>query len=293
MKVPRWKMPSLRGFLDGNARRFRRIRLGRGFSDRCRLFGIAVLQSVPAVVRRQGSVVNGKLDGLTESLCSSIRIRLGSVVYAVRDFEGLQILNPDFEPFMLAWFQPRKHDVFVDIGSHVGKYAIATAKVVGEEGLVVAVEPHPETFKALQVNMKLNHLKNVVALNLAAWNRSCWLKFKSGASSSEFSVDRTCYNNSLDVQAKRMDELIINDLKLWRVDWIKIDVERAEVEVLQGLEETLSRFEPKLIVEVWSKNMEMVKALLKRHGFSMIAISNIFRSGSEWCVYLFCVPTAD
>jgi len=114
-----------------------------------------------------------------------------------------------------------------------------------------------------------------------------------GASSSEFSVDRTCYDNSVDVQAKRMDELLIHDLKLRRVDWIKIDVEKAEVEVLQGLEETLSRFKPKLIVEVWSKNMEMVKALLKRHGYSMIAISNTFGSVSGWCVYLFCIPTAN
>lgn len=114
-----------------------------------------------------------------------------------------------------------------------------------------------------------------------------------GASSSEFSVDRTYYDNSVDVQAKRMDELLVHDLKMRRVDWIKIDVEKAEVEVLQGLEETLSRFKPKLIVEVWNKNMAMVKALLKRHGYSMIAISNTFGSVSEWCVYLFCIPTAN
>lgn len=211
-------MPSLQGFLNGNARRFGRIRLGCGFSDYCRLLSIAVLGGVPATVRRRGSVVDGLLDDLTKSLYRAFMIRVGSVVYAVRDFEDFMILNPDFEPFMSAWFQPRKRDVFVDIGSHVGKYAVATAKVVGEEGLVVAVEPHPETFKALQRNVKLNHLQNLVALNLAAWNRSCRLKFYEGGSSAWFSVNRTCYDNSVDVQAKRMDELLIHDLKLWRVD---------------------------------------------------------------------------
>lgn len=286
-------MPSLRGFLEGNARRLGRIRLGCGFSDCLRLFIISVFQGVPVAVRRRCSVVDSKLDGLTEILCSSMMIRVGSVVYAVRNFEGLTILNPDFELFMRAWFQPRKGDVFVDIGSHVGKYAIATAKVVGEEGLVVAVEPHPETFKALQRNVKLNHLRNLVALNLAAWNHSCRLKFYVGGTSSEFSVHRSCYDNSVDVQAKRMDELLIHDLKLWRVDWVKIDVEKAELEVLQGLEETLIRFKPKLLIEVWGKNMEMVKALLKRYGYSMIIVSNIFGSVSEWCVYLLCVPTAN
>jgi hypothetical protein len=97
----------------------------------------------------------------------------------------------------------------------------------------------------------------------------------------------------VDVQAKRMDELLIHDLKLRRLDWIKIDVEKAEPEVLHGLEETLSRFKPKLIMEVWSKNMEMVKALLKRYGYSMIMVSNTFGSVSEWCVYLLCIPTAN
>jgi len=286
-------MPSLKGFLKGNARRFGRIRLGCGFSDCCRLFGVAVLQGVPAAVRRRGSVVDGKLDGLTESLCRSLMIRVGSVLYALRDYEDLQIVSPDFESFVQPWFQLKRGDVFVDLGSHVGKYAIPAASIVQKEGFVIAVEPHPETFKALQRNVKLNHLRNLVALNLAAWNRSCRLKFYVGGSSSEFSVNRTCYDNSVDVQAKRMDELLIHDLKLWRVDWIKIDVEKAEVEVLQGLEETLSRFKPKLIGEVWSQNMEMVKGLLKRHGYSMIAVSNTFGSVSGWCVYLFCIPTAN
>lgn len=286
-------MPSLQGFLKGNVQRFARIRLGYGFPDYCRLFGIAVFQCVPATVRRRGSVVDIKLDGLTKSLCRSMMIRVGSIVYAVRNFEDLQVLNPDFEAFMSAWFQPRKREVFVDIGSHVGKYAIATAKVVGEEGLVVAVEPHPETFKALQRNVKLNHLRNLVAFNLGAWNRSCRLKFYVGGSASEFSVNRTCYDKSVDVQAKRMDELLVHDLKLRRVDWIKIDVEKAELEVLQGLEEALRRFKPKLFMEVWSKNTEKVKTLLKRYGYSMIMVSNTFGSASEWCVYLLCVPTAN
>jgi FkbM family methyltransferase len=290
-------MPSLQGFLDANERRFGRIRLGIrlgcGFSDCCRLFAIAVLQSVPTSVRRRGSVVDGKLDGLAKSFCESIKIRLGGVVYAVHDFEDFNILNPDFEPFMSAWFQPRKRDVFVDIGSHVGKYAVPTAKIVGEEGLVVALEPHPQTFKALQRNVKLNRLRNLLAVNAAAWNRSCRLKFYVGGTSSEFSVNKTSYDSSVDVQAKQMDELLVHDLKLKRVDWIKIDVEKAELEVLQGLEETLSRFNPKLIVEVWSKTLEMVKTFLKRHGYSVVMISNTSGSSSEWCVYLLCVPTAN
>jgi FkbM family methyltransferase len=287
-------MPSLQGFLEGNTQRFARIRLGLGFSDRCRLLGIAALQGIPATFRRLSSVVDDKLESLTKSLFRSMMIRVSSAVYAVRDSDGLTILDPNFETFMLVWFQPRKCDVFVDVGSHVGKYAVAAAKVVGEEGLVVAVEPHPETFKTLQRNVKLNYLQNVVAVNLAAWNRPCRLRFGMVENHpSQFSVNRTSQNKSVDVQAERMDKLLIHDLKLRGVDWIKIDVEKAELEVLQGLEETLSRFKPKLIVEVWGKNMEKVKALLKRHGYNFVKVSNNIESDSECYVNLLCVPTAN
>jgi len=286
------EMPSLQDFLKGNAQRFTWIRFGLGFSDHCRLLCIAVLQGIPATFRRRNSVVNDKLESLTENLFKSTTIRVGNAMYAVRDSDGLAHLDPNFESFMLPWFQPRKNDVFVDIGSHVGKYAVAVAKAVGEEGLVVAVEPYPENFKMLQRSVKLNHFRNVVAVNLAAWSRSCMLKFYVGSSPSQFSVNET-NNDSVDVQAKRIDELLICDLKLRRVDWIKIDVEKAELEVLQGLEETLSRFKPKLIVELWSKNMERVKDLLKRYGYNMVMVSNTFGSVSEWCVYFLCIPTAN
>jgi len=112
-----------------------------------------------------------------------------------------------------------------------------------------------------------------------------------GGSSSEFSAIETGYNKSVYVQAKPMDELLIHDLNLKRVDWIKIDVEKAEYEVLQGLEKTLSKFKPRLFIEVWSKNVHKVKALLRSYGYSLIIVSNTLGSGSERCRYTVGVPT--
>ena len=218
-------------------------------------------------------------------------IRVSNVVYAVRNFEDLTVLNPNFEPFMRAWFRPRRGDVFVDIGSHVGKYALAVAKIVGEEGIVVAIEPHPETFKALRNNIELNRLQNIVVMNVAAWNRSEKLTFHFGGSASEFGAHGNPEKGSVEIQATTIDELLIHDLKLQRVDWIKIDVEKSEIEALKGLERTLRNLKPKLFIEVWNKNIHTVKALLKKNGYSIITISSSFGSSSEWCVYFFCVVT--
>jgi FkbM family methyltransferase len=284
-------MPCIQGFLTESLQRFRRTHVGYGFQDRWKIFVISLLQSVPNTFRKKSSSVDNKLERLAEQLSRSVMIRVNGVVYFVRNIEDLTVLNPDFEPFMKFWFHPRRGEVFVDIGAHVGKYTVIVAKAVGEDGTVVALEPHPITFKALQNNIALNKLKNVVALNVAAWNRTEELNFHLGGSASEFSAQGDPEKGLIKVQAKTMDELLIHELKLQRIDWMKIDVEKAEIESLQGMKATLAKFKPKLLIEVWNRNLDSVKNLLKKSNYDAVAISSSLGPSSEWCVYLFCAST--
>ncbi|MEM3942409.1 MAG: FkbM family methyltransferase, partial [Candidatus Bathyarchaeia archaeon] len=68
---------------------------------------------------------------------------------------------------------------------------------------------------------------------------------------------------------------IINQLQLTRVDYIKIDVEGAEYEVLQGLEKTLRSMSPKIIIEVKWENFKKVDEFLKKFGYTGIPIENL------------------
>jgi len=61
----------------------------------------------------------------------------------------------------------RPGSVFIDVGAHIGRYSFPIAKLVGENGLVIAIEPDPLAFKALLMGVKLNSLRNVLALNIA------------------------------------------------------------------------------------------------------------------------------
>jgi FkbM family methyltransferase len=286
-------MPSLQGLIRDNVPRFKMIPLGVGFSDTMNLLLFSILEAVPNLVKRPGSNFDKKLNRLAETLLSTTTICVGTLLYRVRNSEGLTILNPSFESFMQVWFQPRKGDVFVDIGAHIGKYAVSAAKTVTDEGFVVAVEPHPKTFQILQKNVELNHFKNLQAFNLGAWNTSGILKFYVGSSASEFSAHETGFGKSVDVKTKRMDELLIGELKLQKVDWIKIDVEKAEIEVLEGLSETLNRFRPKIFMEVWGENKKKVQDFLRARGYSIIMVSNSFGSVTDWCVYLVCAYTGQ
>jgi len=199
-------------------------------------------------------------------------------------------LSSEFEPFMSQWFQPEKGDVVVDVGSHLGKYAIEAAMLVGSKGIVVAIEAIPANFSMLKKNIELNRLENVVAFNLAAWNSKCSLQFLVGSTSANSNISRYNYEQGkIEVQAERTDKLLIEQLDLNRVDWIKIDVEGAEYEVLLGLEETLSRFKPIIIVEIWSQNMAKVKAFLKKHRYRIIKLSEFGHAQSQYYIEALCV----
>ena len=72
------------------------------------------------------------------------------------DDESFKIVTPDFEPWMFDYLKPKSGDVFLDIGAHVGKYSLQVADKVGEKGSIIAVEPMPECYKALEENIVLN-----------------------------------------------------------------------------------------------------------------------------------------
>jgi tRNA G37 N-methylase Trm5 len=68
------------------------------------------------------------------------------------------------------YFTPRKGDIVIDIGAHIGLYTIIASKRVGMQEKVVAIEADPKNFEVLNHNIHLNNLTNVIALNYAAYS---------------------------------------------------------------------------------------------------------------------------
>jgi hypothetical protein len=60
-----------------------------------------------------------------------------------------------------------------------------------------------------------------------------------------------------DVEARPLD-YVVNELGLKRVDWVKIDVEGAELHVLRGFKDSIVKFKPKIIIEVKEFNRKEV-----------------------------------
>lgn len=150
----------------------------------------------------------------------------------------------------------RKHlkpgGVFVDAGAHIGYHTMLAASIVGlDAGKVYSFEPAVENYKILSKNITMNRLRNVCSFHLALGNRKGELQqllyldhqnpgnnklFRDSPAESVETVTVMCF-----------DEVMLGlDTA---IDFIKIDVQGAEVRVLEGMQESI-RKQKKLIALV-------------------------------------------
>src|ERR671921_608513 len=153
------------------------------------------------------------------------------------------------EDGIIEHFTPKQGDIVVDIGAHIGRYTIIASKRVGTNGKVVAIEANPGNFEMLNRNIKLNKLANVIPLNYAVYSKETKIKLYLPGEESGYTIYNTIMSNRainedkfVEVSANTLDYLLQSKgIKEEEVNWIKIDVEGAEFEVLKGAANVLSK----------------------------------------------------
>ena len=277
--------PSLTAFLAHTIVRFKLVRYGENILHRLSMLSIAVLYSTPRFIRRRLPLLAIKIEELCNTLARKTLVNVNGIKFALIDYESMRIVLPELhEKWMWDYLKVKSGDVFLDVGAHVGKYALQIARVVGENGLVIAIEPNPENYAVLVKNIRMNKIENILALNIAAWNEDCEMELFTGVAGGQHSLKREAKLGSIVVEARALD----NILKGINVDLVKIDVEEAEVEVLQGLENTLREHQPKVVVETVKTNLERVEKFMVNLGYS---ITPIRQSETKEGIYFYCYPT--
>jgi FkbM family methyltransferase len=170
---------------------------------------------------------------------------------------------PAYEP--IDWVDPRQGEYFLDGGGYVGWYSILAGRAVGDSGRVVALEPDTLNRRQLERNLALNKLENVQILPLAIWSRSGNVGWRHGE---EPVWHRVRDEGELTQESVSIDELVV-DLGLARLDWIKLDIEGAEVDALRGASRTLRDYSPKLFIEV-HETKEVVATMLHDAGYRIM-----------------------
>jgi FkbM family methyltransferase len=130
-------------------------------------------------------------------------------------------------------------DTFLDVGGHVGQYALEAAQIVGSSGKVISIEPNPRTFSYLLKNIRLNGFGTIIPI-LGAASNSIGLVGMQLPPDNNWGTSREAPNvENIEYYtiAIRLDELL-HQLNVTKIDVMKIDVEGAELKVLEGLFES-------------------------------------------------------
>lgn len=170
----------------------------------------------------------------------------------------------------------RQDDVFLDVGANVGLYTLFAAASGAE---AVAVEPHPANLESLTANLERNDITATVIRGALA-DRAGHAELyeaaeEAGAGTHTFAPDQVS-ETTRTVQTYAGDELIeAGDMPQPSV--AKLDVQGAEYQVLQGLEEALTDSAFRTIycevhpeqIEKIGGSAEALESLLTDHGFEL------------------------
>ena len=171
----------------------------------------------------------------------------------------------------------RAGDVCWDIGANIGFYTCLFASLVGPSGHVVAFEPLPQTADFLDFNVRLNGLTNVTvivkAVGAVAGKQSIYFGDSSaGEGTASLAHIGPDWNEAL-VEVDAIDNM---SMSLPPPDFVKIDVEGCQLDVLRGGAEFFSRRSPMLMAELRDSDsgiMEATETYLRQLGYQIYEFS--------------------
>ncbi len=179
-------------------------------------------------------------------------------LYGVYESFILEIINQHLSKSM----------TYVDIGANIGQHSMFAASIVGKTGSVYAFEPIPRVYEQLVRSIEANDFSTIItAKNFALGERdsveTLYVSSKNIGGSSLVNKDEGM--NKLQVTIKKGDEEL---LPLTQIDMIKIDVEGYEYEVLSGIQKTVMKHKPLILIEFSGFFYEIEK---KSHGKKILS----------------------
>jgi len=195
------------------------------------------------------------------------------------DSETLYFLENPFYVFQDLHYYFRKAklkkgDIVLDAGAFIGTFSIWAAKLVGNEGTVIAIEPDEKNFRQLQQNIKINNLHNVIAINKGLWEFNGTLLFAPNQSVSSSFISGETDSRSIQVPVDTIDN-IVAEFKLHKLNFIKMDIEGAEIKAIIGAKDTLARQAVQLAIASYhivdnEQTYLKLEQILKQYGYIVV-----------------------
>jgi len=194
----------------------------------------------------------------------------------------------DYEPWLKKYFKEliKPGDTVLDVGANIGFHSIYFSTLVGISGRVVAVEPIKQNFKALEHNVHLNKSGNFILVEKALANENKVINVYINDNAKNPGAHSLLNEGIANTEVHCITgDYLLRKLEISKLDFIKIDVEGFELEVLKGLESTIRTHKPIIIFEYdkayqlkSTKNPEAIFSLLASYEYSFESVDGYGKS---------------
>lgn len=152
-----------------------------------------------------------------------------------------------------------KDDTILDCGANIGMFSVHASQLVGPGGKVYAFEPGPEEVDSVKKNLQLNNITNVDICAKGIWNEVTTKKFLIENSWANRITDKEINSeNLITIKTIDIDSFIVeNSIK--KINFIKMDIEGAEYQALEGAREVLRTQKPKLALSLYHNTDDYIK----------------------------------
>lgn len=197
---------------------------------------------VPRNTRTWAQVENGPAAGVW--LCLNPRTGLDTLRGAG---------EPEVQDALRRHLRPGM--TFYDLGANIGFFSLLAARLVGEQGRVIAFEADPEIAARLREHVDRNKFRSVTVVEKAVWSEASKVFFErvDPATSPDRGLGHVAdaaSANTMEIEAVTLDDFARTSPA---PDFIKCDVEGAEVEVFRGAQRLMAEKRPGILCEIHSE----------------------------------------
>jgi len=216
--------------------------------------GFKIYQKILDKIYKERALNNRFIAKMGRKLHSSIKPEY------VKKFGYKLFLDPDDQLMLSVKEYPihpilkkiiKTGDAVIDVGANIGVLTLYFRQLIGDTGKLYSFEPDPISFSILEKNIVQNSLKNIIIENKAVSNKNGSIGFEV----SEYITGGRIKENDNDVlkvECVTLDSYFSK--KSIKIDFVKIDTERFDWTVLEGMKNMIkSNPEIKIMIEFHSR----------------------------------------
>lgn len=178
---------------------------------------------------------------------SGLKIRIRTDSTDIMAFTHVWLI----EEYSSPRFDLHESDIVVDIGAHIGLFALFASQFC-KRGKIYCFEPVKENYEILLSNISMNQLSNVSAFNMAVTDKTSSVRIFLNNDESGHSMYE---QNSTSIEAQSTTlKSILDDNNIHSCDFVKMDCEGAEYDIIKTLPQEYFNRIKKMIIEYHMAN---------------------------------------